>query len=296
MVQKYKYYSYFCVLKREFMQKTSVELIDTGYFYADGGAMFGVIPLTSWRRRYPCDEQKRCVLAMRIGLVVTECGRIILIDNGIGNKQLKRLKSTTYGFFDLVDICEALKVRGIMPEQVTDIVLTHLHFDHCGGTTCTKNGSVVPVFPKATCWVSRSQWESSLQPNPLEADSFFPENMESIEKSGKLQLIDSDTDLCESVQLRIYEGHTEGQIVPYIQTDTDTYVFAGDVIPIAAHISPLWISAYDIRPLTSYHEKIRLLDEAAARNQLIVHYHDAYTSCSTVKKVSGHFSASKIHV
>jgi glyoxylase-like metal-dependent hydrolase (beta-lactamase superfamily II) len=250
--------------------------MDTGYFYADGGAMFGVIPLSAWRRRYPCDDRKRCVLAMRIGLVLTECGRTILIDTGVGSKQLKKLKSTTYGFFDLTDIGEALRVRDIQPEQVTDIILTHLHFDHCGGTTKVENNNVVPAFPNATCWVSRAQWESSLRPNPLEVDSFFPENMDVIEKSGKLQLIDSDTDLCDSVQLRIYDGHTAGQIVPYIRTDDKTFVFAGDVIPTAAHRSPLWISAYDIQPLTSYHEKIRLLNEAAARKQIIVHYHDAY--------------------
>ena len=276
----------------------TVELINTGFFYADGGAMFGVIPLASWRRRYPCDELKRCLLAMRIGLIVTRNGHIVLIDNGIGNKHLKKLQSTTYGFFDLVNLGEALKAREIQPEQVTDVVLTHLHFDHCGGTTCKSDNRVVPVFPQATCWVSRSQWENALQPNPLEADSFFPDNMEAIVKTENLQLIDSDTDLCEGVQLRIYEGHTVGQIVPYIQTDTDTYVFAGDVIPTAAHISPQWISAYDIHPLTSYHEKIRLLDEAAAYNQIIVHYHDAYTSYSRVKKVANRFSASqaKLHL
>ena len=261
----------------------TVELINTGYFYADGGAMFGVIPLASWRRRYPCDEQKRCVLAKRIGLVITGSGRIVLIDTGVGDKQLKKLKSTTYGFYDLTDISEALKARGIKHEQVTDVVLTHLHFDHCGGTTCIKDNHIVPAFPHATCWVSRSQWSSASHPNPLEADSFFPDNMEAIEKAGKLQLIDSDTDLCEDIQLRIYEGHTAGQIVPYIQSDKGVYVFAGDVIPTAAHLSPLWISAYDILPLTSYHEKLRLLTEAAAHNQIIVHYHDAYTPCSTVR-------------
>jgi len=256
--------------------------------------MFGVIPLASWRRRYPCDEQKRCVLAMRIGLVITDSGRIVLIDTGVGDKQLKKLKSTTYGFYDLVDISEALKARGIQPEQVTDVVLTHLHFDHCGGTTYIRDNRIVPVFPQAKCWVSRSQWETALRPNPLEADSFFPDNMESIEKAGNLQLIDSDTDLCDDIQLRIFEGHTAGQIVPYIQTDTATYVFAGDVIPTAAHISPLWISAYDIHPLTSYHEKTRLLNEAATHKQIIVHYHDAYTPYSKAKKVSNGFSASKI--
>ena len=267
------------------MPKTVVELIDTGYFYADGGAMFGVIPLSLWHQYYKCDEQKRCVLAMRAGLVITADGRIMLIDNGSGSKHAKRLKSTAYGFFDLVDIGEALGARGIKPEQVTDVILTHLHFDHCGGTTCKKNRRIEPVFPEATCWVSRTQWESSLQPNPLEADSFFPDNMAAIEKAGKLQLIDTDINLGEDVQLRIYEGHTDGQIVPYVRTNAATYVFAGDVIPTAAHIAPLWISAYDIYPLKSFHEKMRLLNEAASQNQIIVYYHDAYTPCSMVTKV-----------
>ena len=290
-MQKYKYYTYFCVHKQKIIPVTTVELIDTGYFYADGGAMFGTIPLSSWRRRYPCDKQKRCVLSMRVGLIITECGRIMLIDSGVGNIQKK---FTTYGFFDLTDICEALMVRGIQPEMVTDVVLTHLHFDHCGGTTSIRNNSVVSAFPEATCWVSRSQWESAFHPNPLEIDSFSPDNIKVIEKAGNLQLIDSDMDLCEGIQFRIYEGHTAGQIVPYIQTDSATYVFAGDVIPLAAHISPLWISAYDILPLTSYHEKTRLLDEAATHNQIIVHYHDTYTPYSTVKKVANRFSTSKV--
>ncbi|MDR0795989.1 MAG: MBL fold metallo-hydrolase [Tannerella sp.] len=266
------------------MTGTTIELIETGFFYADGGAMFGVIPQSAWRRRYPCDSQNRCVLAMRIGLIMTGCGRIILIDTGVGSKHLQKLKSTTYGFFDLAEIGEALCKRGIQPEQVTDIVLTHLHFDHCGGTTRFHHDTIVPAFPEATCWVSRSQWESSLNPNPLESGSFFAENMDIIEKSGKLHLIGSDTDLCNDVQLRIYEGHTTGQIVPYVQTDNEKYVFAGDVIPTAAHLLPLWISAYDIWPLTSYFEKIRLLNEAAAHHQIIVHYHDAYTPCSTPKR------------
>jgi glyoxylase-like metal-dependent hydrolase (beta-lactamase superfamily II) len=273
----------------EEMAGISFQLINTGFFYADGGSMFGATPRTAWGRRYPCDDRGCCLLAMRVGLVRTEGGRVILIDTGVGNKQLDRLRHTSYRFFDLVDLCDALRERGLMPRQVTDIVLTHLHFDHCGDATrYDASGALVPTFPSATCWVSQAQWENALHPDPLEADSIFPENMEAIHQSGRLRLVHTACDLCDGVQLCLYDGHTQGQLAPYIQTGESTVVFAGDVIPIAAQVSPKWISAYDLYPQTSYHEKIRMLDQAAAHDQLIVHYHDAYTPCTTVKKI-GHF-------
>jgi glyoxylase-like metal-dependent hydrolase (beta-lactamase superfamily II) len=273
---------------------TSVQLINTGFFHADGGSMFGATPRQAWSKRYPDDGQNRCLLAMRAGLVTTGCGRIVLIDNGVGDKQLERLKNTSYRFFDLTDICEALKERGIAPGQVTDVIFTHLHFDHCGAATRYENGQPVPVFPEATYWTSRAQWENSLSPTPLEADSYFPENIDAIARSGKLHLIDADCDLCEDVRLQLYDGHTCGQIVPYVRTDERTVVFAGDVIPLSAQVSPLWISAYDTHPLTSYYEKLRLLDGAATGRQAIVHYHDAYTPCSTVRKINNFFKAERM--
>lgn len=273
------------------MPDTSIQLINTGYFYADGGAMFGATPRQAWSKRYPCDAQNRCLLAMRAGLVTTRCGRIILIDNGVGDKQLNRLKNTSYHFSDLVDLCDVLKKHGLTPDAVTDVVLTHLHFDHCGYTTRYVNGVETPVFPNAACWVSHAQWANSLNPNPLEADSYFRENMNVIARSGKLQLIDSDCDLCPDVRLRLYDGHTCKQIAPYVRWAGRTVVFAGDVIPISAQVSPLWISAYDTQPLTSYYEKMRMLEEAAAEKQIVVYYHDACTPCSTVEKINHFFKA-----
>ncbi|MDR2138719.1 MAG: MBL fold metallo-hydrolase [Tannerella sp.] len=273
------------------MAGNSFQLINTGYFYADGGSMFGAIPQQAWSRRYPADGEHRCRLAMHVGLVRTQSGRVILIDTGVGDKQLEQLRSTSYHFHGLTDLREALRERGISPGQVTDIVLTHLHFDHCGYVTRKEHDRIVPAFPEAICRVSRLQWENALHPHPLEADSYFPENMEALEKAGKLQLVQADCDLCEGVRLRLCGGHTSGQIVAYVQTDKATAVFVGDVIPIAAQVSPLWISAYDVRPLISYDEKIRLLDEAAANHQLIVHYHDAYTPCSTVRKINNFYKS-----
>lgn len=275
------------------MKVKAVHLINTGCFHADGGAMFGATPQSAWKRRYPCDEQNRCILAMNVGLIITDNQRIILIDNGVGNKQLEQLKSTTYQFFDLVDLSEAINQFGITPEQVTDIVLTHLHFDHCGYTTKRENGQIIPTFPNATCWVSQAQWENSLKPNALEMDSYFPENILAIEQAGKLKLINKDCDLCEHITLHLYNGHTDGQIITYVQTENLTFVFAGDVIPIAAQISPMWISAYDIYPLTSYHEKIRLLKDVTENNCAVIYYHDAYTPCTTIKRVNNFFKVDK---
>ena len=255
--------------------------------------MFGAIPKTAWSRRYPSDEQNGCILAMRSVLVRDGNGRIILVDNGAGNKHLKQL--SYYKFFDLVDLKDELQSRGVACEDVTDVVLTHLHFDHCGYTTQKEvqpDGKhlLKTTFPNATHWVSRAQWENFLHPNALEADSYFIENMQAVCDSGKLRLIESDTTLCPGVDLRLFDGHTPGQIAPYITTSERTYVFAGDVIPLAASVSPLWISAYDTCPVVSYNEKIRMLEEATSKKQAIIYCHDAYTRCSTVKKVNDFFT------
>ncbi|MDH6358786.1 MBL fold metallo-hydrolase [Parabacteroides sp. PF5-9] len=265
-----------------------IRLIDTGYFYADGGAMFGVIPQTAWSRRYPSEDNNSCVLAMRTLLICTDEGRVILIDNGAGNKQLLQLDY--YRFFNMSDLHTSLRNYGIEPEQVTDMILTHLHFDHCGYTTHQQDQKekYTLAFPNATHWVGKKQWENFLHPNALERDSYFPENMQLVEKASLLQLVECDMQLCDCVQLRLYDGHTPAQLVPYITTAEQTFVFAGDVIPLAASISPQWISAYDTYPVTSYTEKIRMLDEAVEQKQAIIYCHDAYTSCSTIKKVN-HF-------
>lgn len=269
-----------------------IQLIDTGFFYADGGAMFGAIPKTAWSRRYPSDEQNGCILAMRSALVRTDEGRIVLIDNGAGGKHLKQL--AYYRFFGLTDLSDELKKRGVACEEVTDVVLTHLHFDHCGYTTQREESpGDTPrfslAFPNATHWVSRPQWENFLHPNALEADSCFPENMQAVADSGRLRLIDADTDLCPGFRLRLFDGHTPGQIAPYITTAGRTYVFAGDVIPLAASVSPAWISAYDTYPVASYDAKVRMLEEAACEGQALIFCHDAYTRCATVRKINDFF-------
>lgn len=265
-----------------------IELIDTGYFYADGGAMFGAIPKSAWSRRYPSTAENTCLLAMRCALIRSDDGHIILIDNGAGDKHLKQL--AYYAFCSLKDLGEELRKRGVSPEQVTDVVLTHLHFDHCGYTTLRREGGTcTPAFPKATHWVSRAQWENFCRPHPLEQGSYFAEDMQAIADEGLLRLVDTDFELCRDVKIRRFDGHTPGQLAAYLQTPHRTYVYAGDVIPLQASLSPEWISAYDLKPLVSYSEKLRMLEEAAQEKQAIIYGHDAYNSCSTVKKINNFY-------
>lgn len=265
-----------------------IQIIDTGYFLADGGAMFGAIPKTAWQRRYPCNENNGCILAMRSLLVETDDGRIVLIDNGAGDKHLKQL--AYYKFFGLKDLGDELQKRGIRKEEVTDLIFTHLHFDHCGYTTrLTDEKRYILSFPNATHWVSKKQWENACTPHPLEAGSYFKENIQPAADAGLVHLIDKTTTIGNSLRLCLFDGHTPGQIVPYINDGRQTYVFAGDVIPLIASVSPEWISAYDLDPRHSYHEKIRMLEEAVRERQALIYCHDAYHPCSTVKKVNDFF-------
>lgn len=280
---------YFCLQINILMK---IQLIDSGFFYADGGAMFGAIPKVAWNRRYPCNERNECVLAMRSALVITDDGHIILIDNGAGTKHLKEL--SYYKFFDMRDLSKELNKYGVTPEDVTDVVLTHLHFDHCGYTTIADKGaegetSYSLMFRNAKHWVSYAQWESFIHPNAFESSSYFMEDMQAVADNHRLCLIDHDTALCPQVTLRLFNGHTQGQIAVYIKGEADTHVYCGDVIPMEANISPAWISAYDIEPVVSYNEKVKMLDEAAAQNQILIFSHDAYHPMSRVRKVNNFY-------
>ena len=267
-------------------------LIDTGYFYADGGAMFGAVPKTAWSRRYVSDDKNRCVLAMRSLLIQTDCGRNILIDAGAGMHHPQQL--TWYQFFDLQTWDELLAKVHLSTDQITDVVFTHLHFDHAGGAIISvgdneAKNSYALRFPKATHWVSETQWHNAQHPHPLEEDSFFVEELNYIQSTRLLRCITEDTPLCASVELRLYAGHTPGQLVPYVQHGEETVVFAGDVIPLSASVSPAWISAYDLHPTESYTEKLRLLDEATRLGQTLIFCHDAYTPFCEIQRVNDTF-------
>lgn len=262
-------------------------LIESGYFFVDGGAMFGPIPKKYWSRKYPCDARNICVMAMR-SLLVDTGNRKIIIDTGAGDKHLAQLKF--YQPHRLKNMTEAVEEIGFAPEDITDVVLTHLHFDHCGGSTYVDDNQRLSItFPRATHWISRAQWENYKNPCGYERDSFFAENIEPVFDVGKLQLIDDDMLLCESVRLQLYDGHTPGQIAVFIDTDTEKIVFPADVVPTSAHVSLGWLSAYDNHAALAMDEKKRFLIQAFAENRTLIFCHDAHTVSGKVKANNGGF-------
>ena len=262
--------------------------IETGTFQVDGGAAFGVVPKRVWQKRYPCNDDNFVRLAMRCLLIETG-DKLILIDSGTGDKQLEYLKY--YDFVGVISFETELNKLGFSCSQITDVVYTHLHFDHCGGSTRYNSDktSIELTFPNATHWVGETQWKNFLNPNIREGDSYFPENIQPIHEAGKLKMVSENQWLCPDVELRLFNGHTVGQLVSYIHSDKKTYVYVGDVIPLAACLPVAWISAYDTYPITAMEEKKALLDEAAEKKQILFFEHDAYTECCTVKEVYGKY-------
>lgn len=262
--------------------------IETGTFQVDGGAAFGVVPKRVWQKRYPCNDDNFVRLAMRCLLIETG-EKLIIIDSGTGDKQLEYLKY--YDFVGVINFETELNKLGFSCSQITDVVYTHLHFDHCGGSTRYNSDktSIELTFPNATHWVGEAQWKNFLNPNIREGDSYFPENVQPIHEAGKLKMVSENQWLCPDVELRLFNGHTVGQLVSYIHSNEKTYVYVGDVIPLAACLPVAWISAYDTYPITAMEEKKALLDEAAEKKQILFFEHDAYTECCTVKEVYGKY-------
>ena len=262
--------------------------IEAGTFQVDGGAAFGVVPKRVWQKRYPCNDDNFIRLAMRCLLIETD-NKLILIDTGTGDKQLEYLKY--YDFVGVICFETELNKLGFTCSDVTDVVYTHLHFDHCGGSTRYNSDktAIELTFPNATHWVGEEQWKNFLNPNIREGDSYFQENVQPIYEAGKLKMVSKNQWLCSNVELRLFNGHTVGQLVSYIHSDEKTYVYVGDVIPIAACLPVAWISAYDTYPITAMEEKKNLLDEAVEKKQILFFEHDAYTECCTVKEIYGKY-------
>jgi len=262
------------------------KILTGGFFHADGGAMFGAIPKRAWSRKYPAAEDNTCVLAMNC-LLAWNSERAVLLDTGVGTKDLGEL--SYYRFYDVRDIAEMVRAQGFEPEQVTDVVLSHLHFDHCGGCTSRDaDGNLRVTFPNARHWVSRRQWDNYLQPNALEKASFRLEDVCPVHESGLLQLMESDCcELADGFLLFTYDGHTAGQLVSLFESKEGVCVFAGDVIPTRAHLPNDWISAYDTHPLQSLAAKIRLKKELERNPSRLFFYHDAYSGvgCRTESSI-----------
>lgn len=257
--------------------------IETGNLKLDGGAMFGVVPKVLWEKQYPADENNLCNWAMRCLLVVDE-GRVVLIDNGIGNKQDEKWLKHYYlnGDFSLES---SLLERGFHPTDITDVILTHMHFDHCGGSVKWNEARTdyQLAFPNATYWTSQQQYDWATNPNRRESASFLKENILPIQESGRLKLIDREGEHIPNITFKLYNGHTEGQVIPHIRMGHKTVVFMADLLPSVAHIPMPWIMAYDTRPLGTLKDKERFFAEAIENEYVLFFEHDLYNEACTLQ-------------
>ncbi len=252
-------------------------------FKVDGGAMFGVIPKALWSRAIDSDENNNITLALR-SMVVETGGRVILFDAGYGDKQDDKFFRHVY-LHGGEGLLGGLSRCGYNPEDITDIVLTHLHADHCGG--CFRNddtGGVEPLFPNALYHISRAQWEWANESNVREADAFLPENIRPFEESGRLNLVDEESTFYDGVELRICYGHTPGLIVPVVHCGKATFVYAADLIPTMPHMRILWNMSYDLLPLVTIAEKEAILEEAFEKGYIILFQHDEKVECCSLKE------------
>ncbi|MCK9452292.1 MAG: MBL fold metallo-hydrolase [Bacteroidales bacterium] len=257
--------------------------IETGNLKLDGGAMFGVVPKVLWQKLYPADENNLCNWAMRC-LLVVDGDRRILIDNGIGNKQDENWLKHYYLNGDAT-LESSLAEAGFKPEDITDMIITHMHFDHCGGSvnyTADKSGFEL-AFPNATYWTSKQQFEWATHPNRREEASFLKENILPIQESGHLKLIEEEGEYIPNITFKLYNGHTDGQLIPHINYNGKTVVFMADLMPSSAHIPMPWIMAYDTRPLETLKDKERFYAEALANDYVLFLEHDLYNEACTLQ-------------
>lgn len=261
--------------------------INAGYFKLDGGAMHGVVPKTMWNKVNPADEQNMCTWAMRC-LLIEHGNYKILVDTGMGTKQDEKFFSFYHPHGE--DTLEkSLAKHGFTPDDITDVFLTHLHFDHCGGAIKREGDKMVPTFPKATYWSNKVHWDSALAPNDRERASFLKENILPIEEGGNLRFIDvaDGEEWIQDIRVRYTTGHTDNMMLPQININGTTLLYCADLIPSAAHISMPWVMAYDMRPLDTLKEKHKILNEASEDNWVLFFEHDPKTECCTLVNDNG---------
>ena len=260
-----------------------VYTIDTGYFKLDGGAMFGVVPKVLWNRTNPADENNLCPWAMR-SLLLEDGNKLILIDNGIGDKQDDKFLKHYYLHGD-VSLNSSLEKLGYSPSDITDVFLTHLHFDHCGGSVkwnMDRSGFEM-TFKNAKYWSNKVHWQWATKPNNREKASFLKENIIPIQESGHLNFVEQEGELFKDFSTLFVNGHTEAQMIPFIQYKGKTLVFAADLLPSTGHIPLPYVMGYDTKPLVTLTEKEKFLNEAADKEYVIFLQHDNYNECCTVQ-------------
>ncbi len=265
--------------------------INTGFFKLDGGAMFGVVPKSIWNKINPADENNLCSWALRC-LLIEDGNRLILVDNGNGDKQDAKFFSHYYLHGDDT-LDKSLAKYGFHRDDITDVILTHLHFDHCGGSIMRDGDRLVPAFRNATFWSNKEHWDWAVYPNEREKASFLKENILPIEESGQLKFLDvnggtdgklGSTDFSDNISVRFVSGHTESMMLPQIRSQDKTVVFMADLLPSQGHIPIPYVMAYDMFPLTTLHEKKSFLKEAVENDYILFFEHDPVHECCNLQQ------------
>ena len=264
-----------------------LHVIDTGFFKLDGGAMFGVVPKQLWQKTNPADELNLCTWAMRC-LLVEDGKRLTLIDTGIGNKQNARFFSH-YHLQDTLTLDQSLAQKGFHRNDITDVLLTHLHFDHCGGTIEYNDTRehFQPAFPNAKFWSNDNHWKWATEPNPREKASFLSENILPIQESGQLNFIERVNNVSPTplgFDVLFVDGHTESMMIPHISYMGKTLVFMADLLPSVGHIPLPYVMGYDTRPLVTMTEKELFLNTAADNEFVLFFEHDSVNECCTLQQ------------
>lgn len=257
--------------------------INTGLFKLDGGAMFGVVPKTIWQKLNSPDENNLCTWALRC-LLVVDGNRLILIDNGMGNKQDAKFFSHYQPHGDDT-LDKSLSALGFHRNDITDVFLTHLHFDHCGGSIERQGDRLVPAFKNAVYWSNEAHWKWAVNPNDREKASFLRENILPIEQSGQLKFVEQrdGVTFSDHMRVRFAYGHTEAMMLPELRYNGQTIIYMADLLPSAAHIPLPYVMAYDMFPLTTLEEKKRFLIEANEREYVLFFEHDPAIECGILQ-------------
>lgn len=258
--------------------------VHTGNFKLDGGAMFGVVPKSIWNKLNPADENNLCSWAMRC-LLIEDGKRLILVDNGIGNKQDAKFMGH-YHLHGDQSLDGSLQQLGFHRDDITDVVLTHLHFDHCGGSIIREGDKLAPAFKNAVYWSNLRHWEWATKPNEREKASFLKENILPIEQSGQLKFIEpvNGAQFTDAISMRLVNGHTDSMMLPQISYKGRTIVFMADLLPSIGHLPLPYVMAYDMFPLTTLNEKKSFLLEAVESDYILFFEHDPINECCTLQQ------------